>query len=83
MVLHSNHFEALNRRQQEAEKVLAQKQQECEAQSKTLASAMREVKITDRLRETQKSRYDLEFAREEQNDIDELISASFARQILQ
>ena len=83
MELNLNHFASLNRLQQEAEKVLEQKKQACLQQGETVADAMREVKITDRLRETQKARHQIEFARQEQNNIDELVSANFARQILQ
>jgi len=82
MQLHSSHFESLNRLRMEAEKELENKQQACLRQGENVAAAMREVKVTDRLRETQKTRHDLEYARREQNDIDELISASFARQII-
>lgn len=82
MELHSNHFTSLNRLQIEAEKVLEQKNQACVNQGETVAAAMREVKITDRLRETQKARHQVEFARHEQNNIDELVSATFARKLL-
>jgi flagellar export protein FliJ len=82
MQLHSSHFESLNRLRMEAEQELEDKRQACLRQGETVAAAMREVKVTDRLRETQKTRHDLEYARREQNDIDELISASFARQII-
>lgn len=83
MELNLNHFAALNRLQQEAEKVLEQKKQACQRQSTAVAAAMREVKITNRLRETQQERYKNEFERQEQNNLDELVSANFARQIPQ
>jgi flagellar export protein FliJ len=82
MHLHSAHFDSLNRLRIDAEKELVNKKDAYLKQGENVAAAMREVKVTNRLRETQKARYDLEFARQEQNDIDELISASFARQIL-
>ncbi len=83
MELNSNHFTSLNRLQQEAEKILKQKQLACRQQGETVARAMREVKITDRLRETQKARHQTEYARQEQNNMDELVSANYARQMLQ
>jgi flagellar export protein FliJ len=82
MELNSNHFASLNRLQIEAETKLEQKKQQCRRQGETVAAAMREVKITDRLRETQKARHQLEFSRQEQNNLDELISANFARKLL-
>ena len=82
MELNSNHFASLNLHRQEAEKVLAQKTQACRQQGETVARAMREVKITDRLRETQKARHQTEFARQEQNNADELVSATYARRRL-
>jgi flagellar export protein FliJ len=81
MQLHSNHFESLIRLRQDAEKELEGKKQACLRQGETVAHAIREVKVTNRLRETQRARYELEFSREEQNNIDELVSATFARQI--
>jgi flagellar export protein FliJ len=82
MQLHASHFESLNRLRMEAEKELEDKRLACLRQGENVAAAMREVKVTGRLRETQKTRHDLEDSRREQNDIDELISASFARQII-
>ena len=83
MELNSNHFASLNCLQQEAERVLELKKLACQRQSETVAAAMREVKITDRLRETQKSRHRLEFSRQEQNNLDELVTVNYARQMLQ
>lgn len=83
MLLHSAHFDSLNRMRIESEKELEIKKDAYVKQGENVAAAMRAVQVTNRLRETQKARYDLEFARQEQNDIDELISASFARQILE
>jgi flagellar export protein FliJ len=81
MQLHSSHFESLIRLRQDAEKELEGKKQACLRQGENVAQAIREVKVTNRLRETQKARHALESAREEQNNIDELVSANFARQI--
>ena len=79
MELNSNHFASLNRLQQEAEAVLATKRLECSRQTGIVAAAAREVKVTDRLREIQKEKHRLESDRAEQNGIDELVSANFAR----
>jgi flagellar export protein FliJ len=80
MELNSKHFESLNQRRKDSEQVVAQKKQACVRQSQAVVGAMREVKITGRLQETQKRKHDLEFARTEQNGIDELVSTRFARQ---
>jgi flagellar export protein FliJ len=79
MELNSNHFASLNNLQKEAEKVLQEKKQACLRQVEIVTAAMREVKVTDQLRETQKERHQLEFARLEQNNVDELVSTNFAR----
>jgi flagellar export protein FliJ len=81
--LNSNHIAALDRLRREAQNALEIKKQACLQQSKTVAAAMREVKITDRLRENQQSRHRLEFDRYEQNALDELVSANFARRMSQ
>jgi len=80
MELNSKHFASLNQRRIEGEQIVAQKKQACVRQTQTVAGAMREVKITGRLKETQQLRHDLDFARAEQNGIDELLSTRFARQ---
>jgi flagellar export protein FliJ len=81
--LNSNHISALDRLQREAQKTLEMKKQACFRQSKTVEAAVREVKITKRLRETQQARYQLEAGRQEQNNLDELVSANYARQMSQ
>jgi flagellar export protein FliJ len=83
MELSSNHFASLNRLQRDAETVLELKRQECQRQVELVTKAMVKVKVTDNLRETQHERYKQEFARQEQNGVDELVSATFARQLLQ
>ncbi len=83
MELVSNHFSSLNCLQKDAERILEEKNQACRKQMELLSDAMKEVKITDRLRETQKLRHDLEYSRQEQNNIDEIVSANYARQIIQ
>ena len=81
MELNSNHFASLNRLQQEAERTLAEKNHACRGQSEKVALAMREVKITDQLRDNQRSRHESEYQRQEQNSVDEMISTRFARQL--
>jgi len=83
MELNSNHFASLNRLQQEAERTLAQKNQACRRQGEKVAAAMREVKVTDRLRENQLARHESEFIRKEQSSVDEMVSSRFARQLSQ
>lgn len=79
MELNSNHFAALNRLQQLAEANLASKREECRQQGEKVASARRQVKVTDQLRENQRVRHTAETLRYEQNAIDEIISTRFAR----
>jgi flagellar FliJ protein len=79
MELSSNHFAALNRRQQDAERELAEKNLECSKQGEIVADAMREVKITDKLKETHFARYERERERTEQNGLDELVSTRYGR----
>lgn len=83
MELNSNHFASLNRLQQEAEAELAARQQECDRQSAVVADAAREVKVTDKLRDMQKEKHRLEADRAEQSGLDELVSANFARKLIQ
>ena len=83
MEMNSNHFTSLNRLQKEAEIDLQQKRSMCLKQVEFVTEAMREVKITDRLRETQKERHRLEISRQEQNEVDEHVSGAFARRIIE
>lgn len=79
MEMNLNHFSSLNYLQKEAEKVLEEKKEVCREQTEKVAEAMREVKVTNRLQEKQKALHQLEFARNEQNNLDELVSTKFAR----
>ncbi len=83
MEMNSNHFTSLNRQQKEAEEDLLQRNRSCTQQIGSVTEAMREVKITDRLRETQKERHRLEFSRQEQNGVDEHVAGTFARRIIE
>ena len=79
--LERNHITALDALIRKTRQELETKKKSCSQQAQKVAAAMREVKITDRLRETQKSRYNLEQSRHEQNSLDEIISAGFARRM--
>ncbi|MEZ5425394.1 MAG: hypothetical protein R2747_03935 [Pyrinomonadaceae bacterium] len=77
--LDSLHLTELDRLKRDALEILEQKKKDCEKQTETVAAATRAVKITNRLRENQAERHKLETERIEQNQIDELVSANFAR----
>lgn len=81
MELDALHISALERQKRRAYEILQEKTKACEQQSARLAAATREVKVTNRLRETQASRHRLEADKHEQNAIDELVSANFARKL--
>ncbi len=81
--LNSNHLASLDKLKCDARKFLELKQKDFQLQTETLAAATREVKVTGRLRETQQMRYRLESDRSEQNALDELVSANFARRLSQ
>jgi flagellar export protein FliJ len=83
MELNFKHFEALNRLQKEAEFVAEQRNLECRLQGEKVAYAMKEVKVTERLRDTQAERHQSEYERQEQNTTDELVSTGFARRLIQ
>ena len=83
MELNSNHFTSLSRLQNEAEAELLQKRSLCEKQVAVVTGAMRDVKITDRLRETQQGRHRTEFARREQSGVDDHVAGMFARRLIE
>lgn len=76
-----NHISNLDRLRQQAVETLEQKKLACQRQSSAVAAANRAVKITSRLRETQEKRHKSEADRHEQNAVDELVSANFARRM--
>lgn len=80
MELSSRHFASLDRLQLEAEAHLAERRRACEAQMANVTEAMREVKITEKLRETQRERHRFETERREQVGIDEMVATGFARE---
>lgn len=81
MELSSKHFASLDRLQRDAEAMLAQRNRECDIQIAAVTEAMRGVKITENLRDTQLARHRAEFERQEQNSVDEMVTTSFARRI--
>lgn len=81
MELSSNHFASLNSLQKEAQKVVEEKQDACRRQLEKVHAARVEVKVTDKLRDSQQRRHNEEVARREQNNIEELVTAKFARRI--
>ena len=79
MDLHSKHFASLERLRIETEKEIEEKKSACQQQAGHLSEAAREVKVTGKLREKQQALYDQELARNEQNAMDEITSAKYAR----
>lgn len=79
MELSSKHFASLDRLQKDAEAELAKRNHDCDIQLGAVTEAMRNVKITANLRETQLERHRSELDRQQQNTIDEIVMASFAR----
>lgn len=82
MELELKHIAALDNLKRENEILIKQKQTACDAQKRKLAAATREVKITNRLRETQQARHNSETARQEQIALDEIVSANYARRLI-
>jgi flagellar export protein FliJ len=81
MELEAMHISALERQKRRAHEILSEKKQACILQSTKLAAASREVKITERLRENQVLRHRIETDKQEQNALDEMVSANFAREL--
>ncbi|NNE65133.1 MAG: flagellar export protein FliJ [Pyrinomonadaceae bacterium] len=79
MDLHAKHFASLEKLRIEAERDLEEKRFACREQAGQLSAAAREVKVTGKLREKQKALYDQELAKREQNAVDEITSAKYAR----
>jgi flagellar export protein FliJ len=79
--LHAKYFNSLDELQRQAEKDLTLKNQACTVQRAKLADAARQVKITDRLREQQFVRHQLEVEKHQQTALDEIVSAGFARKL--
>lgn len=81
MELNLRHIADLDRRQRELQVLLEEKNSACKEQSRKVAEANKQVKITDRLRENQQNQHKQELEREEQNSLDEIISTKFARRL--
>lgn len=81
MELNAKYFNSLDGLQREAEKHLSEKNLACTAQRVKLAGAAREVKITERLREQQYLRHQLEADKQQQINLDEIVSAGYARKM--
>lgn len=82
MELSSKHFASLDLLQREAEAELARRNHDCDIQIAAVTEALRDVKITENLRETQKKRHQSEFDREQQNSIDEMVTTRHGRRTL-
>lgn len=83
MDLSAKYLLSLNRLEQESRQVLQEKKQACDKQRQTVAAAVQAVKATAKIREKQLERHNLEFARNEQTNLDEIVSLSFARTLSQ
>ena len=83
MELSAKYLLSLDRLERESKKLLAQKQQACDRQSVNVTAAHQAVKATAKIRETQFARHNLEFARIEQTNLDEMVSLSYARTLSQ
>lgn len=81
MELSSNHFASLNSLQKEAQKVVEEKRQACLRQLEVVKAVRVDVKVTDKLRNNQQKRHQENFERHEQQNIDELVTANFARNL--
>lgn len=79
MELGTNHLRALDHSIRDAQAALEEKKRLCDRQRQLVAAAGREVKITERLRESQQARHQTELDRREQTALDELVAAKFAR----
>ncbi len=81
MELNANHFASLNTLQKEAQVAAERKQDEVRRQMESVRAARIEVKITDKLRDGQTKRHELEANRQEQRNLDELVTTKFARSV--
>ncbi len=81
MEMETNHIAALDRSKRQAQELLEQQRQSCNNQKLILAAATREVKVTQKLRDTQQQRHRAELDHHEQNALDEIVSANYARKM--
>lgn len=80
--LSTRHIESLENSIRTAKANVADKEKLRVEQSYVLAAANQQVKITEKLHENQKKEHRAGVNRQEQSEIDELVSASFARQMV-
>lgn len=80
MELNSKHISSLDRLKRETFEQLAEKENAFSEQVKKVATAKKKVKITENLREKKLARHKLELATREQNALDDMVSAKYARQ---
>lgn len=83
MELSAKYLVSLDAIEREKRQILAQKKQACARQSAVVAAAAQAVQATAKIRETQRSRHNLELARSEQIALDEMVSVKFARALYQ
>lgn len=83
MSLLTDYLKALANSENAARENVKMVQQACSNQRTTLAEAARNVEVTTKLHERQRAKFDLESARIEQNNLDEMVSINFARQLSQ
>lgn len=81
MEMHTRHLLSLNGSISEARARVEETKRCFMQQSKVVASAGQAVKITERLRDTQKKLHRIRAERTEQSDQDEMAAARFARQL--
>lgn len=83
MELSAKHFASLNAMQKDAQREADEKEQACLRQIDVVKAARVEVKVTDKLQSDQKRRHQIEADRQEQNNLDDLVSAKYARRVQQ
>lgn len=82
MELNTKHIAALDGLIRHAKAAVEQKRLALTAQSHVVAAANQQVKITERLHGNQKKRYQAELDKHEQTEMDELVSANYARRMI-
>jgi flagellar export protein FliJ len=79
MELSARHFASLNFLQKDAQKTADEKRLDCARQLEKVQAATVDVKVTDKLRHDQQRRHRFEADRQEQMNVDEIVSTKFAR----
>ncbi len=83
MALTTKFLNVLFHREREARQRLANLTQSCQHQSERVAEAAQSLEVTNKLKAKHRARYDAEVDRHEQNNLDEMVSMSYARKISQ